>query len=61
LDLLLYGLNEAGEPTFAERLAAEHRGRLREIAVEHLARHHVVEVWEGPMCILRLRRGGGEG
>ena len=61
MDLLLYGLNEAGEPTFAERLAAEHRERVREIALEHLARHHVVEVWEGPLCVLRLRRAGAGG
>ena len=56
MDLTLYGLNEAGEPAFAETLGAEHRHRLREFAIEHLARHHAVEVWEGPTCVLRLRR-----
>jgi hypothetical protein len=56
LELLLYGLDEAGQPAFAERLAANQRPRLREIAAEHLERHHVVEVWEGPTCVLRLRR-----
>jgi hypothetical protein len=56
LELLRYGLDEAGQPAFAERLAAHQRGRLREIAAEHLERHHAVEVWEGPTCILRLRR-----
>jgi hypothetical protein len=56
LELLLYGLDEAGQPAFAEKLAAHQRGRLREIAVEHLERHHAIEVWEGPTCILRLRR-----
>jgi hypothetical protein len=58
LEFLLYGLNEAGEPTFAERLAPDTRPRLREIAAERLARCAMVEVWEGPTCILRLRRGG---
>lgn len=56
LELLLYGLNEAGEPAFAERLPAHVRPRLHDIASDHLTRHHAIEVWEGPTCILRLRR-----
>ncbi|THD79904.1 MAG: hypothetical protein E7812_08490 [Phenylobacterium sp.] len=56
MELTLYGLNEAGEPAFAEKLGPELRDRLREFALEHLARHHAVEVWEGPTCVLRLRR-----
>ncbi|MDE2488941.1 MAG: hypothetical protein KGO51_16235 [Alphaproteobacteria bacterium] len=59
MELLLYGLNEAGEPVFARRLSPEHRPRLREIALEHLEGRHAVEVWEGPTCVLRLRQGGG--
>lgn len=58
LELLLYGLNEAGEPAFAERLQPHQRHELRALATEHLTRCHAVEVWEGPTCILRLRRGG---
>jgi hypothetical protein len=58
LEFLLYGLDEAGRPTFAERLAPETRPRLREIAFERLARCATVEVWEGPTCILRVRRSG---
>ena len=54
--MVLYGLNEAGEPAFAQRLAPDQRPRLRETAAEHLARCHMVEVWEGPTCVLRLRR-----
>ncbi|MFC3070889.1 hypothetical protein [Phenylobacterium soli] len=56
MDLLLYGLNEAGEPAFAERLPPSERARMREIAHSHLQRFHAVEVWEGPTCVLRLRR-----
>jgi hypothetical protein len=56
MDLLLYGLDEAGQPAFAEKLPADQRARLREIVARRLERHHAVEVWEGPTCILRLRR-----
>lgn len=56
MDLLLYGLDEAGEPTFAERVAPHERHRIRELATGRLASCHAVEVWEGPTCILRLRR-----
>lgn len=61
MELLLYGLNEAGEPVFAERLSLDHRPRMREIALDHLERHHAIEVWEGPTCVLRLRRSGRRG
>jgi hypothetical protein len=61
VELLLYGLNEAGEPSFAERLGAHHRPRLRRLAAERLERCHMVEVWEGPTCILRLRRETAKG
>jgi hypothetical protein len=56
LDLVLYGLNEAGEPAYAERLPPERRGDIGALAAERLAGHHAVEVWEGPVCILRVRR-----
>jgi hypothetical protein len=56
LELILYGLTEGGEPAFAERLAPHHRHQLRELAAERLARCHMVEVWDGPACVLRLRR-----
>jgi hypothetical protein len=61
VELLLYGLNEAGEPAFAERLQPHQRHELRARAAAHLDRHHAVEVWEGPTCILRLRRGAEQG
>lgn len=55
VDLVLYGLNEAGEPAFAEKLNADQRPQLRELAAERLERCHMVEVWDGPTCVLRLR------
>ena len=56
MDLVLYGLNEAGEPAFAERLAPERRADLAAIAAERLAEHQMVEIWDGPICVLRVRR-----
>jgi hypothetical protein len=56
LELLLYGLDENGEPAFSERLEPHHRTRLREHAARRLERFHAVEVWDGPTCVLRLRR-----
>jgi hypothetical protein len=56
LDLVLYGLNEAGEPAFAEKLRPDQRAQLRALAAERLTRCHAVEVWEGPTCLPRLRQ-----
>lgn len=56
MDLLLYGLDEAGRLALAQKLAADQRTAIREVAVRLLERHHTVEVWEGPTCILRLHR-----
>ncbi|MDB5417137.1 MAG: hypothetical protein JWP86_2797 [Phenylobacterium sp.] len=61
MDLVLYGLNEAGEPAFAEKLKADQRPLLRELATERLERCHMVEVWDGPTCVLRLRRSAPKG
>jgi hypothetical protein len=61
LELVLYGLNAAGEPAFAEKLTPDQRGELRTLAAERLARCQTVEVWEGPTCVLRLRQPAGQG
>lgn len=61
MDLVLYGLNEAGEPAFAEKLKAYQRPQLRELAAERLERCYMVEVWDGPACVLRLRRSAPQG
>jgi hypothetical protein len=54
--LLLYGLDQAGQPAFTEELRAEDRPRLRALASERLRDCHGVEVWDGPLCVVRLRR-----
>jgi hypothetical protein len=55
-DFLLYGLNEAGEAAHSEVLRGAERSRLQDLARTRLARWHAVEIWEGPMCLLRVRR-----
>jgi hypothetical protein len=59
-DFLLYGIDAAGETLFSEVLQAHDRAALREIAGERLRQYHAVEVWEGPMCVLRLQRTAAE-
>ena len=54
--LLLYGLDQAGAPAFEEELGAEDRPRLRVLATARLRDWQGVEVWDGPLCVLRLRR-----
>jgi hypothetical protein len=55
-DLRLYGLDEAGEAVFSEDLAAGDRGDLRALAERRLADWHAIEVWDGPLCVVRVRR-----
>jgi hypothetical protein len=55
-DILLYALDEAGETAFTEQLAVTDRVRLRELARERLKDHAAVEVWDGLLCVVRLRR-----
>ncbi len=55
-DFLLYGLDEVGEAVFSEVLVGRDRLGLPEIARARLNEHHAVEIWEGPMCVLRMQR-----
>jgi hypothetical protein len=55
-DFLLYGLNAAGETVFSETLNGCDRSSLHEIAGQRLRDWHAIEVWEGPMCVLRMQR-----
>lgn len=55
-DFLLYGLDAAGEAVFSERLCGRERAALSEIARSRLADCEGVEIWEGPLCVLRIRR-----
>ena len=61
MELLLYGLGDAGQPLFAERLEPLPRDALRKLAAERLSRCRTVEVWEGPTCVLRLRKAATVG
>jgi hypothetical protein len=54
--IVLYGLDETGRAAFTERLPEADRDRLSLIADQRLQACHAVEVWYGPMCVLRLRR-----
>jgi hypothetical protein len=55
-EIILYGLDETGRPLLAERLPEADRDRLPLIAEQRLQLCHAVEVWYGPMRVLRLRR-----
>lgn len=58
-DFLLYGMDEAGQTGFSETLSGCDRAALRTLAEERLRDWHAVEIWEGPMCVVRLRRTAG--
>jgi hypothetical protein len=55
-DLQLYGINEAGETAHSEVLTGEDSDRVRALAAERLRQWHTVEVWDGPVCLIRVRR-----
>lgn len=57
-DLRLYGLDDAGEVAFAEAVQAGERDDVRRLAERRLADWPAVEVWDGPLCVVRLRRRG---
>lgn len=51
---LLYCLNSQGRVSATEKLVPMSRAELRQVAAERLATCHGVEVWDGPICTLRL-------
>jgi hypothetical protein len=53
-EFLLYGLDAGGDPIFSETFFAQDRRALADIARQRLRRCHSVEIWEGPLCVLRL-------
>lgn len=55
-EFLLYGINEAGQPVFSEVLRSQERAALPALAKERLRQWPGVEIWEGPMCLIRLAR-----
>jgi hypothetical protein len=60
VELQLYGINEAGETAYSEVLSGEARERFRALASERLRQWHTVEVWDGPVCMIRLRRAASD-
>lgn len=55
-DFLLYGMNAAGDAVFAEELCGLDRAALHDLAGERLRDWHAVEIWDGPMRVLRMQR-----
>jgi hypothetical protein len=55
-DFLLYGIDELGDAVFSEMLQGCDRATLRARAGGRLRDWPAVEIWEGPMCIVRLKR-----
>jgi hypothetical protein len=54
-NLLLYGIDEAGRIVSSE-LLRDVDPDLRALADARLRCWHAVEIWEGPICRLRLSR-----
>ena len=55
-EFTLYGLNEDGETAFCEMLREVERAALPAVARERLKDWSAVEIWEGPICLVRIRR-----
>lgn len=55
-EFLLYGLDETGRTIFSEVLQGTERGALPALARERLRDWRAVEIWDGPMCVVRMRR-----
>jgi hypothetical protein len=52
----LYGIDEAGGTAFTEILGEMDLEALRALARERLRDWSTVEIWQGPVCVVRLRR-----
>jgi len=55
-DFRMYGLNAAGSIALAETIPSMPLEQLRRIAENKLEHCDEVEVWQGPVRVLRLRR-----
>lgn len=55
-EFILYGLNADDETAFCEMLRDVARVDLPAVARERLKDWHAVEIWEGPICLVRMRR-----
>jgi hypothetical protein len=56
-DFRLYGLDAAGTVAFSESVPSMPIEELRNIASGKLDKCDEVEVWQGPVRVLRMRRG----
>ena len=52
----LFGINGAGEAAFTQLVQTTDREAVHALARERLNDWPAVEVWEGPVCLLRLKR-----
>ena len=57
-EFLFYGIDEAGEAAYCEVSRGMDREALMALARERLSHWGAVEIWEGPVCLVRLRRSG---
>lgn len=55
-DFLFYGIDDSGRAAFSEILRDCARDALPALARARLELWPAVEIWEGPMCLVRLRR-----
>lgn len=55
-DYLFYGIDEDGRAEFSKVLRCQERSALEALARDGLRRWHSVEIWQGPMCVVRVRR-----
>lgn len=55
-EYLMYGIDIAGAIVSTERFAGVDEAEVRRIATERLERYPMIEVWDGAICMIRLRR-----
>jgi hypothetical protein len=55
-EFLFYGIDDSGRAAFSEMLSGCDREALPALARARLEIWPTVEIWEGPMCVVRLRR-----
>lgn len=55
-ELLLYGIGADGETAYAQPLPRQDAATLRVLAQSRLTDFAAVEIWDGALCVVRLRR-----
>jgi hypothetical protein len=59
-ELLLYGIGADGETAYTQAVPRQDQASLRSLAATRLNEYHAVEVWDGALCVVRLRRRAAE-